>query len=291
VKGVFTLHRIEASILVKYGIIPVIVIQEWSSMRVISFDYPVKEATYKVIGQRELKFYIFEPESPQQNKAAILFFIGGSFGKGPRTPADFQHQAKYLSSKGVVSICVDYRTGHDEGFTPIQAICDVKSAVRWLREHAADFGVDQHKIVVSGSSAGGYIAVSSIMFDHINDESDNQHTDHIPNALVIFCAGMDAVDIMARRYPHLLDQAQAISPYHNVKKCLPPTLWMCGTADDLYDQNREFVNRMTAAGNDITFIAFDDMEHVFFLYGRHGNKPFHDTNHRIEEFLKSMAFI
>jgi acetyl esterase/lipase len=170
-----------------------------------------------VIGERKLNFYIFEPETPRKDRAAILFFIGGSFGKGPRTPADFQHQAHYFSTKGAVAICVDYRTGHDEGFTPIQAICDVKSAVRWLREHAAEWGVDPEKIVVCGSSAGGYIAVSAIMFDHMNNDGDNRNINHVPNALVIFAAGMDAVDIMRRRYPELLDQAREMSPYHNVK--------------------------------------------------------------------------
>jgi acetyl esterase len=190
-----------------------------------------------------------------------------------------------------VSICVDYRNGHDEGFSPVQAICDVKSAVRWLRENSADLGVDPNKIVVCGSSAGGYIAVSSIMFDQLNDESDNQTTNHIPNALVVFGAGMDAVDIMTRRYPELLERATEISPFHNIKKCLPPTLWMCGTSDDLYEQNKNFVELMIGDGNEITFVTYEGMEHGFFHFGRHENRCFHDTILRIEEYLKSMAFI
>ncbi|WP_225446161.1 alpha/beta hydrolase [Paenibacillus rhizovicinus] len=210
---------------------------------------------------------------------------------GPRTPADFQHHAAYLASKGVVAICVDYRNGHDEGFTPIQAICDVKSAVRWVREHAADIGVDPEKIVVCGSSAGGYISVSAIMFEHMNNDGDHLSTNHMPNALVIFGAGMDAVDIMTRRYPELLEQAREMSPYHNVKHCLPPTLWMIGTADDLLEQNRDFVARMAAAGNDIAWVAYDGMEHGFFLHGRHENRPLEATKMKIEEFLKSIALI
>ncbi|AZN43769.1 alpha/beta hydrolase [Paenibacillus albus] len=255
------------------------------------FVFPVEEVTYKVIGERKLKFYIFEPKVRKKDRAAILFFIGGSFGKGPRTPADFQHHAEYISSKGAVAICVDYRNGHDEGFTPIQAICDVKSAVRWLREHAADWYVDQEKIVVCGSSAGGYIAVSAIMFNHMNNDGDNQSINHIPNALIIFGAGMDAVDIMARRYPELLDQAQDMSPIHNVKKCLPPTLWIIGSEDNLLGQNKDFVESMVMIGNDISWVTYAGMEHGFFLYGRHGNIPLNETNVKIEEFLQSKFFI
>ncbi len=260
-------------------------------MRAYPFIFPVKEATYKVIGERKLNFYVFEPETRGKDRAAVLFFIGGSFGKGPRTPADFQHHAQYLSSKGVVAICVDYRTGHDEGFTPIQAICDVRSAVRHLREHAAEWRVDPGKIVVCGSSAGGYIAVSSIMFEHMNDEGDRMSVNPVPDALVIFGAGMDGVDIMTRRYPELLDHARDMSPYHNIKKCLPPTLWMIGTEDDLFDQNKDFVERMTAEGNDIAWATYDGMEHGFFLHGRHENRPLHETKAKIEDYLRSIGFI
>lgn len=143
-------------------------------MHQITFDYPVKALTYKVIGERELKFYIFEPETPLKNRPIILFFIGGSFSVNPVSPTRFQHQAKYFSSKGMVSVCVDYRNGRDEEFSPIQAICDVKSAVRWVRENASTLEVDPDKIVICGSSAGSYITVSAMMFDHLNDESDHQ---------------------------------------------------------------------------------------------------------------------
>src|SRR5699024_8049198 len=141
----------------------------------------------------------------------MLFFIGGSFSVNPVSPARFQHQAKYFSSKGMVTVCVDYRNGRDEGFSPIQAICDVKTAIRWVRENASTLSIDPNKVVVCGSSAGSYIAVSSIMFDHINDEDDHQNTDHVPTALIVVSGGMDGVDIMRRRYPELIEIAPELS--------------------------------------------------------------------------------
>src|SRR5690606_24924275 len=105
-------------------------------------------------GDRKLKLYIFEPEDGLQGRAAILFFIGGSLKKGPNTPAKLEQQAKYFASRGVVSICVDYRNGHDDNFLPDQAIIDTKSAVRWVRKNAAELRVDPDKIVVCGTSAG-----------------------------------------------------------------------------------------------------------------------------------------
>jgi acetyl esterase len=257
-------------------------------MRAIKFDFPVKEITYKVIGERKLTLNVFEPETTGENRTAILFFNGGSFKKGPLTPAQFQHQAHYFASHGIVSICVDYRNGHDEGFTPIQAISDAKSAVHWVRNHSVELGVNPNQIVMCGASAGGYTCVSSIMFEDIIDD---QSTDHIPNALVVFAAGMDGIDIMGRLFPELLAKATELSPLHNIKKCLPPTLWMCGTSDELYEQNKEFVTHMKDKGNDITFITYEGMGHGFFNYGWHENMPYNETTHKMEEYLKTIRLI
>ncbi|WP_163538051.1 alpha/beta hydrolase [Gracilibacillus sp. YIM 98692] len=262
-------------------------------MKKLKFEYPVIEKTYKEVEERNLKLYIFEPKVYQKDRPAILFFNGGSFKKDPKTPVQFQHQADYFSSKGMVAICVDYRNGSDEGFLPTQAICDVKSAVRWVRGNSSDLGVAPNKIVECGSSAGAYIAVSSIMFDDLNDEHeyDNQRTNHVPNVLVVFSGVMDGVDIMRRRYTELLEKAIEISPIHNIKNCLPQTLWLCGTSDIDYELNKEFIKLMKQEENDITFKTFEGMEHGFFNYGKHQNEYFHKTNLEIEKYLHLMKVI
>lgn len=258
-------------------------------MRTFQFGYPVKEMIYKTIGSRNLILYIFEPEVQRDESAVILFLNGGSFHKGPQSPLQFQHQAKYFSTLGITTVCVDYRNGYDEGFTPLQAICDVKSAVRWIRKNADRLHIDRNKIVVCGASAGGYLAVSAIMFEHIDEDVDR--TTPVPNACIIFAAVMDGVDIMRRRSPELLDIAEDISPLRHVKRCMPRTLWISGTADEVYHQNQEFINQMVHAGNDITFKSYKDMEHGFFNYGRHENKYFYETKIEIENFLKTLKYI
>ncbi|WP_202079801.1 alpha/beta hydrolase [Caldalkalibacillus salinus] len=260
-------------------------------MKNYKFDYPTKKQIYKAIGDRDLLLYIFEPESDtNENKPVILFFNGGSFKKDPITPVQFQHQARFFSKHNYVAICVDYRNGSDAGFTPVQAICDVKSAVRWVREHSSEMRIDSNKIIVCGASAGGYIAVSSIMFDSIDDDENEKQTDHLPNTLVVFGAGMDGIDIMKRRYPELLQKANEYSPIHNVKKCLPQTLWLVGTKDDLFHQNIEFIKLMREKGNDITLETYEDMEHGFFNYGRHNNKTWLNTSVKIKDYLESRGY-
>ena len=259
-----------------------------STMRKVEFDYPVRTMTYRTVGERHLQLYVFEPEQLKPDRPAILFFNGGSFQQYGPTPAQFQHQADYFASQGIIAICVDYRNGDDEGFSPIQAICDAKSAIRKVRASAGELGIDPNKIAVCGASAGGYIAVSSIMLQHVEDEPDP--TRHTPDALIVFAAGMDGIDIMGRLYPELLDTAEQLSPLHNVKACLPPTLWMCGTADPIFEQNQRFVDRMNSCGNNILFKIYNGMEHGFFNYGRHENKCFQETSAEIRRFLASLGY-
>ncbi|MEN0641902.1 alpha/beta hydrolase [Alkalicoccobacillus gibsonii] len=262
-------------------------------MKRIQFDYEVGERTYKVVGDRHLTLYTFEPPGQFTHpRPAILFFNGGSFKKDPKLPNQFQHQAHYFSTLGMLAICVDYRNGADDGFIPPQAISDVKSAVRYVRRNANELGVDPNNIIVCGSSAGGYITVSSIMFTDLDDEQESdQDIDHVPNHFIVFSADMDGVDIMRRRYPDLVDQATAFSPLHHIKKSLPDTLWICGTGDDLCEQNKRFVEDMNQAGNRIEFKTYEGMEHGFFNYGKHENTYFERTKDDIEAYLRRKSLI
>jgi acetyl esterase/lipase len=61
-----------------------------------------------------------------------------------------------LSARGYVVASVEYRLSGEARFPA--AIQDVKAAIRWLRAHAATYGVDETKTVVWGGSAGGQLA-------------------------------------------------------------------------------------------------------------------------------------
>lgn len=259
-------------------------------MKPFTFDVPMIKRSYKKT-HRDLYLYISIPESEGENRPALLFFNGGSFKKDPITPDQFQYQAKHFSNKGIVSICVDYRNGSDDNFTPVQAICDVKSSIRWVKDHHLELGIDPNRIMVCGASAGGYITVSAFMFPEIDDEMNNTTDYYNVSELIIFAAGMDAVDITTRLFPDLVPMSQKFSPKHHIKRCLPRTLWMCGTGDVLYEENIEFIQQMKEAGNDIRFVTYDGMEHGFFNYGRHENLYFTKTTKDMEDYLKEKQYI
>ena len=94
-------------------------------------------------------------------RAAVLCLHGGFWAKGSKK---FMHPlAEGLVEKGYVAVCSNYRLT-DVAPAPAQ-LHDVFSAIRFLRENATDYGIDPEKIGVTGSSAGGYLAVMAAVFD------------------------------------------------------------------------------------------------------------------------------
>lgn len=85
---------------------------------------------------------------------AVLVVHGGGWDSGERTME--RPLAKRLAAQGFVAAPVSYRLGEAGRFPA--ALHDLKAAVRWLRAHAAEHGIDPARIAVLGGSAGGQLA-------------------------------------------------------------------------------------------------------------------------------------
>lgn len=91
-------------------------------------------------------------------RPAMIVIHGGFLFKGGR--ADIAHIAEALARAGYVTFNIDYRlfemaTGRNPW--PAQ-LDDAQRAVRWVRAHAADYGVDPDRIGAIGFSAGGQLS-------------------------------------------------------------------------------------------------------------------------------------
>lgn len=110
---------------------------------------------YATRGRTQLKLDVHRLRQPSGGlQPAILYIHGGAWRDGRKDQPNSTRDA--LVRAGFVCFSIQYRFSQQEVF-PAQII-DCKAAVRWVREHAAEYGVDPNRVGVWGNSAGGHLA-------------------------------------------------------------------------------------------------------------------------------------
>ena len=109
--------------------------------------------TYARYGDRTLEMDIYRPNDAWGKLPAIVCIHGGGWAKGSRESHGAMAQA--LASRGYVAATISYRLSGEAKF-PAQ-IHDCKAAVRFLRAHADEYGIDADHIGAIGLSAGGHL--------------------------------------------------------------------------------------------------------------------------------------
>ena len=248
---------------------------------------------YKTIGGNQLRLHVFGPESatPQDRRPAIVFFFSGGWLEGSIT--QFVPQAHHFAERGMVAILVDYRVFGRHSTTPFEAIADAKSALRWVRAHATQLHVDPTRIVASGGSAGGHIALSAAVFSRFDEASEDRTISSKPNALVLFNPPVDTTHTwLGHLQERFGDRALEGSPLHHLGPGLPPTLILHGKADTTapFADVTQFCAAARAYGNQCQIVGYAGAKHGFFN-PRHGDgKWFNETLRDADKFLIGLGY-
>ena len=104
---------------------------------------PTRSLVYKSVAGRDLKLHIFEPpcHQPTDRRPAWISIHGGGWtGGNARVKYPFAH---HFSQLGMVGMSIDYRLlKKPEGTTVFDCVKDGRSAIRYIRQHAAEVGID-----------------------------------------------------------------------------------------------------------------------------------------------------
>ena len=254
------------------------------------FDTANRKLEYKNIGGTALHLHVFQPDDwdVRDRRGAIVFFFGGGWNGG--TPGQFVPQCEYLAKRGMVAITAEYRVKSRHGAHPADCVADAKDAVRWIRLHARELGIDNARIAVSGGSAGGHVAVSTATLKTLPAENDDKSSCQ-PNALILY---NPVCDTTMRGYggKRLGDRMYELSPVHHIPKRMPPTLIFHGLADRTvpFENVQRFKDIMDQLGNACELVPYAGAGHGFFNPGRKNNQ-YADTTQRLDAFLTKLGFI
>ena len=251
---------------------------------------PTRKIVYKTIGDRELLLHVFEPAgfAPDDRRPCFLIIHGGGWrGLGPRRMYPF---AMHCVKLGMVAIAPEYRLVRPEsGVTVFDCVQDSRSAVRYVRRHADTLGIDPNRLIVAGGSAGGHLAAGTAQFDGVDQPGEDTSISSMPNALVLL---FPVIDTSEQGYGNALigERWKEISPAHQVRPGLPPTILFHGSGDTTtpFAGAKAFHRAMLDAGNRCELVVTEGAVHGYIMKSR---PIFDETMERIDKFLAELDLL
>ncbi len=258
-----------------------------SAGSLLAVRQPDRIVEYKSIGDVTLTLHIFNPEdhAVTDKRPAMVFFFGGGWVSG--TPAHFYNQSDYLASRGMVAICADYRTQNKHGTSPAECVKDGKSAIRWVRKHAAELGIDPDRLAAGGGSAGGHVAAATGTTKNLDEAGEDTSVSCRPDAMVLFNPVFDNSP-EGYGYERVREYWKEISPMHNIDGDTPPAIVFLGTRDKHIPvaSAEKFRDLMEKAGVRCDLHLYKDQPHGFF------NKvKYYETVVEMDRFLASLGYL
>lgn len=269
--------------------------QDWATLVGQRF-HAVRDVVYHRTPQGDLKVDLYVPYGKEMGPA-MLYIHGGGWQTGSKE----QYVLWYLPylQLGMRVVAVEYRLS---GRAPAPAaVEDARCAFLWLARNGAQYGIDPNRIVITGGSAGGHLALMTAFLDDSMDGACG-----IPGpapkarAVVDYYGATDLVPLLAENKPHRskwlsgpgdpVEMARRMSPLTWVRPGLPPVLMLHGDADQLvpYGQSVRLGEALAKVG-----VA---NELVTIPGGAHGRHTWTDADilrgqRRIEAFLKKQGVI
>jgi acetyl esterase/lipase len=235
---------------------------------------------YASVDGISLKLDLYLPASAHRPMPVVLWVHGGAWTTGGKG----RPLVLPLLKDGIAIASITYRFSQQAIF-PAQ-LQDCKAAVRWLRAHAGEFGLDPNRIGAAGTSAGGHLVAllgTTAQHPELEGSEGNLNESSQVQAVVDLCGPTDFLhwilngqdlsvnekptDAVARLIGGLVnshkDQARAASPLYYVSASACPFFIVHGDQDQLVplDQSIELNDALQKAGVASTLIVVKGGKH------------------------------
>lgn len=229
---------------------------------------------------RTVKLYIMTPEQTAANPGVVLFIHGGVWIVG-----NFQNHQRLLRDlvvgSGQIGVFVEY--------TPLPAakfptqLEESYAALKWVADHAGEFGADGTRIAVAGNSVGGNMAAAltlmakarkgpkiayQVLFIPATDASVDTESYHefgtgrfLARAFMKYGWDLYAPDQKTRNNPYV----SPLRASNEEVQGLPPALVITAENDPLRDEGEAYAHKLMDAGVAVAATRYDGMIHDFVL--------------------------
>jgi acetyl esterase/lipase len=227
----------------------------------------IPDQVYAQYGARCMKLDVYKPAG---DKLPVVVLVhGGGWKSGYRS--EFVPMAVRLAQRGFAAVTVSYRLS-GEALYPA-AVQDVQAAVRWVRAHAAEYGLDPQRIALAGGSAGGQIASLAgvtasdvraiISIDGLSDFTSELALKYEDDAKK---TPSSAGGWFGGRYAEKTSLWREASPIQYVHAGMPAILFI-GSAQPRFSAGREdMMARMAQVGVASDKLILPDTPHSFWLF-------------------------
>lgn len=220
----------------------------------------IPNVTYHKANNRENKVDLYLPRGVD-GPVPVLMYIHGGGWRGGSKESSVLRLLPWLE-KGWAVVNVQYRLA-EVSLAPA-AVEDCLCALRWVVRNAEEYDIDPDRIVVTGNSAGGHLALTTgmvpasagldrecpgnedlsvaaiINWYGITDVGDLLHGPNMKTYAVTWMGSM----------PNRFEIAERVSPLTYVRDGLPPILTIHGDADPTvpYQHGIRLQEELTKAG-------------------------------------------
>lgn len=252
-------------------------------------EYEYKETENGI----RLNAYLYAPQAePRELRSAMVFFANSLWDNANIT--QFGPQCLHFAERGMLTILAEYRTRSAHGASPVDAMSDARSAIRWIRYNAEALHVDPTRIVAAGGSAGAQMILAAAMIPGVADDRNDPNISCVPDAMVLFSP---VVDLAAKgaslvsRF-HSAEEAALCNPFRYIGKHLPPTIIFQGTEDRVipFDPVVKFVKAAKKKNNVVELCLFTGLAHSFYNFNVNPD-GFDTTVSEIDRFLVAQGFL
>jgi acetyl esterase/lipase len=274
---------------------------------------PPEDIVYAERAGERLTLHTFRPTTAAHGelRPAVIWIHGGAWVGG--TTDGFMPLARYFAERGLVAFNITYRLAKPGAVTVADCVADCRSALRYIRAHTVELGVDSARIAVAGDSAGGHLAAT------LGTDTGPSHADDDPavsgraDALLLFNPIVDMTEDDWIRYavggpaladkkntprpaaPEAVSLARSLSPLFDVAPGQPPALLMHGRGDKIVRvaQAQSFDAAYRGAGNRCDLVLLgDDIGHAFVIPGYKWPEPVVvEAVRTADAFLASLSWL